>query len=327
MSLQLQSFHEFSDSLSSGSQTIDRKKQGKTRKQSKTKRFTLHGKSRKKSRQVLMTMGGAAEEEMPSGNDKTGYHYHQNAFSSDESSLMTSLNWSVPSDLPAVIKQHLPSVPSGPTSLENLSIMLESEDTNLDRMRCASNPDIIDERRRSRRIRPRIPAEFCSVSDIHRSPGSAGPRTCDVSVQVDSKQVFTFPTPPNSVSPTLPLELSQLTSPHHHGLLYPQKHCASNPARILDQHGHEQLGHHSSSHTLDNRHSSGSFPFVPEEDELQTFDEDQKQEKVTRKKSKIVSSTATAVIQEEEVHIYDTIVFQKCYNNCFVILLIRTLNH
>lgn len=242
-------------SVSSGSQTIDRKKVNKVKGEAKPRRFTIHSRTRKKSRQVtLPTIGGAAEDE-----SHTSSAYPD----VNRSSLATSLNWSVPNDLPTVTQQSSADISSGPTSLENLSITLEP-DSNLDRGRCASNPDIVNERRSKVKPRPRLPADFYSVSDIQRGPGSAGPLTCDVSVQVDSKHVFTFPTPPNSVSPTLPIELSQLSSPqHHHALLYSQKYVAiSTKESSKDDHGQ-----FSSSNSLDNRHSSGSFPFVPEEDE------------------------------------------------------------
>lgn len=287
---------DFRDSISTGSQTMDRRKHVKVKEQSKNKRFSVHGKLRKKSQQVIMTsIGAAADEEIPS--DKGPYNYQNIAFSSDDSSLMTSLNWSVPSDLPAVVTQQTSNIQSGPTSLENLTITLEPDATNLDRFRCASNPDIVDEKRRSRRLRPRIPSDFYSVSDIQRSPSSTGPKTCDVSVQVDSKQVFTFPTPPNSVSPTLPFELyQQLTSPHH-AVLHLHKSTTSTPTRHQDQCSQElpPMSHHSPS--FDIRHSGGSFPFVPEEDE--EIIDDEKEDRQHKNGLLVASSSATEVIQEE----------------------------
>ena len=279
---------------------MDRRKPEKIKSQGKSKRFTLHGRSRKKSQQVMMDH----EDDVQLRNDKNI------VYPSTRSSLRTSLNWSVPSDLPAVITQQMPTgMPSGPTSLENLAISLEPDitTTNLDRLRCASNPDIIDERRRSRKLRPRIPSEFYSVSDIQRSPGSAGPRTCDVAIQVDSKQVFTFPTPPNSVSPTLPIDPSQLTSPQHTHIGLPQHtlfHSHKQNSNHAKQTNQDGGSHHSPSNSIDNRQSSGSFPFVPEEDEeiVDHIDEDKEDEDRKKRSLLLTSSSATEVIQEEEVN-------------------------
>ncbi len=267
---------------------MDRRKSNKLKGPGKHKRFTLHGKSRKKSQQVNIV------------NEENNLLYNNG---NGSSLRRTSLNWSVPSDLPAVITQQIPTnLGSGPTSLENLAISLEPDiiDTNLNRIRCASNPDIIDERRRSRRLRPRIPSDFYSVSDIQRSPGSAGPRTCDVSIQVDSKQVFTFPTPPNSVSPTLPLDPSHLTSPHHI-LLHSHKLNNNNIIKQTEQYSQEATSHHSSLNSLDNRQSGGSFPFVPEEEEDHEIEGDIEEKDIKRKSFLLASSSATEVIQEEEV--------------------------
>lgn len=282
--------------MSSGSQTIDRKKINKVKGQAKPRRFTIHTRSRKKSQQVtLPTIGGAAEDEL---HDSRGTYPE----STRRSSLATSLNWSVPNDLPTVTQQVSSDIQSGPTSLENLSITLEPDSNNLDRDRCASNPDIVSERQISRKPRPRLPADFYSVSDIQRGPGSAGPLTCDVSVQVDSKHIFTFPTPPNSVSPTLPIELSHLSSPpHHHALLFSQKYV--NISKQQDHNGQEDqhTGQFSSSNSLDNRHSGGSFPFVPEEDE-DDVNEDKTDYSNSRKNGRVTNLLSTTdTIEEEEV--------------------------
>ena len=285
--------------MSTGSQTMDRKKKEKVKRQSKGKKFTL----RKKSRHSVINAN--AIDDIHLGNSKPGY-FHQvsgNHFSSEESSLRSSLNWSVPSDLPIVVAQQPTPIPqSDPTSLENLAITLEPDVSNLDRFRSSSNPNIIEEKRRSRKIRPRIPPEFYPVSDVHTSPGSAGPHTCDVCIQVDTKQVFTFPTPPNSVSPTLPVELSHHVSPPHHALLFTHKYAS--PQKSLDQNANELVSHNSSTSSLDNRHSGASFPFVPEEDEdkLEEGNEDKSTPSKDSRRSLMLSSlSATKAIKEDEV--------------------------
>lgn len=159
-------------------------------------------------------------------------------------SMESGFNWSVPSDLPGVINNQFP-----PTSLENLSFSLDP----LHRDRWASNPDIINSRSRDQ------------FMFLERVPSSATPQSCDVAVQVDT-QIFTFPTPPQSVSPT---EYQQL---HQQGGVV-RRTPLSNRVRLLEAQQAEVMmssngststsigmGYQSSS--LDNRHS---FSFVPEE--------------------------------------------------------------
>ena len=224
-----------------------------------------HGKLSNKKRFRLRNRGKKSERSLTTEIKETPYHvdpryYNISGFSSEGTSLSSSLNWSVPNDLPGIIRQGQPSISyPNPASLENLTFSIDSSDTMPHR--CASNPDITDNGRRL--------VTYTPVSDIHRSPGSAGPQTFDVAIQFESRrQVFTFPTPPHSVSPTLPMDYgaSHLVT----SLAGSRKY--SNRVRLLPNTTYETqhdllASYHSSSSSLDNRHSGGSFPFVPEEDE------------------------------------------------------------
>ena len=230
---------------------------------SNKKRFRLRGRGKKSERSLTTEI----KIEDPYHMDPRDNH--MSGFSSDGTSLSSSLNWSVPNDLPGIVRQGQPSVSSAnPTSLENLTFSLDTSDTAMPH-RCVSNPDITDNGRRL--------VTYTPVSDIHRSPGSAGPQTFDVAIQFESRrQVFTFPTPPHSVSPTLPLEYG----PSHLVTSSASSRKYSNRVRLLPSAAYETqhdflASYHSSSSSLDNRHSGGSFPFVPEEDER---DDNDKQE-------------------------------------------------
>ena len=222
---------------------------------SNKKRFRLRSRGKKSERSLTTEI---KRSENPYHVDP--YYHNISGFSSEGTSLSSSLNWSVPNDLPGIIRQGQPSLPSpNPASLENLTFSMGSSDTMTHR--CVSNPDITDNGRRL--------VTYTPVSDIHRSPGSAGPQTFDVAIQFESRrQVFTFPTPPHSVSPTLPIEYG---TPHLVTSSAGSRKY-SNRVRLLPNTAYETqhdllASYHSSSSSLDNRHSGGSFPFVPEEDE------------------------------------------------------------
>ena len=174
----------------------------------------------------------------------------------NRSSLASSLNWSVPSNLPEIVSE-MPRNTSHPTSLENITFNLEMQ-SSMESMH-ASNPDIIHEHPTQR-----------DDYNISRSPSSAGPETFDVGVQVEARRpVFMYPTPPNSVSPTLPPDTvlvstsSHSTHSHTHSKHTPIRHFHAVTAHDM----HDVTSYHSSSSSLDNRYSTASFPFVPEEDD------------------------------------------------------------
>lgn len=168
----------------------------------------------------------------------------QGVYRTEDTPLGSNLNWSVPSDLPGVVTQIPSHLSPNPGSLENITFSLEDDSY---RHRSSSNPDI---------ARAGEQRYLSSATPIDRSPGSAGPHTFDVAVQVDyRRQMFTFPTPPQSVSPTLPQET-------HNG----QSIRRYRMRPVLEQQQNDVLsGYHSSSSSLDTNRQS--FPFVPEEDE------------------------------------------------------------
>lgn len=170
--------------------------------------------------------------------------------SSSRSSLASSLNWSVPSNLQGITSE-MPPDSLDPTSLENIPFNLEMR-SSLESMRYSSNPDFIAE-----------------PPSITRRPGSAGPDSFDVGVQVEARRpVFVYPTPPNSVSPTIPpdaIALSHTSQPHAHTTKHssPSRHYRAITAHDM----HDVASYHSSSSSsFDNRYSGASFPFVPEEE-------------------------------------------------------------
>lgn len=283
---------EDSSSVSSSSQTMGHL-QYKTKTEKGRKRFTLRkGKKSKRSFTTNIIDDLKTSQQIPGC-----YHPTSNShFSPEMSSLASNLNWSVPNDLPGVILQ-TPQMENVPNSLENLVIPLGSP-TNLDRVRCASNPDMMEIKKHVK-VRSRLPSDFLPISDIQRSPGSAGPQTCDVCIQVDTKQMFTFPTPPNSLSPTLPPELSSLP----HTLLHTTHRHPRKIAMGPDPHLHDLPSHHSSSSSLDNRQSGGSFPFVPEEDE----NEDEEKELDDERRDLFFGTTSAPDVNRDDQESSDSL--------------------
>lgn len=94
--------------------------------------------------------------------------------SSEESSIASNLNWSIPYDLPGRVESPLRR--KGRASLENLAF----SDSSDFRERCRSTPTILERNESA-----------VSVSDVRISQD--GPLTADVAVQVDKDGVFKFP--------------------------------------------------------------------------------------------------------------------------------------
>jgi hypothetical protein len=203
------------------------------------RRFTLRGKASRKNK---TSISENPESNHHHGNKKHHPQYDEHSERSsmtDTTSLATSLNWSVPSDLPGVVTQ-MSNQMTGKSSLEDITFSLYGGSS--------SNPNITDS------------ATPSTVYDAVSSPGSGGPRTCDVAIQVDqhrNRQLFTFPTPPQSVSPILPLD----AHPN-------RKNRTKNFSNYSELQQHlTEGGVLPSPSSLDNRQSA-IFPFVPEEDEI-----------------------------------------------------------
>ena len=203
------------------------------------KRFTFRGKKSRNSPPAVLN-----EERHSNKIHDTNYTHQKSDPQGEEMvTLNSSLNWSVPNNLPGVVIQSTHGL-KDPPSLENIRFTLNDSLHHSERW--CSNPDIMGEDRHY------LSSDTPSY-DLLRSPGSAGPQTFDVAVQVNNRR-FTFPTPPQSVSPTLPSL--------DHGVVN-RRYQRIRP--LIDQQQHEILsGYHSSSSSLDNR---SSFPFVPEEEE------------------------------------------------------------
>ena len=222
---------------------------------SSKKKFSIRGKRKAKE---SVTTDNIIEER--TREDEDYYNRTQKSdqstagFSSDCTSVGSALNWSVPNDLPGVVTSSSlqPEASNDvPSSLENLTFSLDG----YHRERWSSNPDIMNEERRRREGR----GDRDLLGVVQRVPSSTGPCSCDVAVQVDSmRHVFTFPTPPHSLSPI------------EGGKRVP----SSNRVRMLELQqqrggvggGVEMTGsgyYTSSTSTLDTRNS---FPFVLEEE-------------------------------------------------------------
>jgi len=127
--------------------------------------------------------------------------------SSEESSIASNLNWSIPYDLPGRVESPLRC--KGRASLENLAF----SDSSDFRERCRSTPTILERNESA-----------VSVSDVRISQD--GPLTADVAVQVDKDGVFKFP---SSFSPNGTLAMNARDS---HSLPSTPSRLASHRGRV-----------------------------------------------------------------------------------------------
>ena len=155
---------------------------------SSKKKFSIRGKRKQKESLTTDILEERSREE--------DYYYDQNqksdqaGFSSDGTSVGSALNWSVPNDLPGVV-----ILSSQPNEDNNVQSSMTFPLDGFHREKWASNPDIMKEDRRRRNRRR---GDYLDID----TPSSSGPRSCDVAIQVDNmRPMFTFPTPPHSLSP------------------------------------------------------------------------------------------------------------------------------